>query len=191
MSCVKSTWDMAALTEAYHMNFAVRYTVAVLIGVAYAIELCNWVGTTAVVATLLISTRVGPDVQASLNALVAVVAASLLSAILFDHACMTGYGDYAVPLSGFLFWFITLYAYWSQSKFATIGLLGAALGAPRLVALCPKTGDTSAGAAGLWNALINVFFSIAITSFCEVAFAVDRSSTLAVNALNDAFKNLQ
>jgi hypothetical protein len=87
-----------------------------------------------------------------LNALVAVVAASLLSAILFDHACMTGYGDFAVPLAGFLFWFATLYAYWSGSKFATIGLLGAALGAPRLVALCPKTGDTSAGAAGMWNA---------------------------------------
>eukprot|EP00747_Dinoflagellata_sp_TGD_P132768 gnl/TRDRNA2_/TRDRNA2_175114_c1_seq2.p1 gnl/TRDRNA2_/TRDRNA2_175114_c1~~gnl/TRDRNA2_/TRDRNA2_175114_c1_seq2.p1 ORF type:complete len:575 (-),score=94.95 gnl/TRDRNA2_/TRDRNA2_175114_c1_seq2:491-2152(-) len=190
-NCIKSTWSIADMTEKYHMNFAVRYFVAILIGIVYVIEECNWVGTTAIVIVFLMNTNQCPDVQGNLNGLIAVVCANLLGCIAFDHACMTGLGDYVLPACAFVFWLGCLYAYWSGGKFATLGVLAAGLGAPRFIAHCPESGSTSAGAAGLYNALINIFFSIAIVSFCEVAFAADRASTLALDALNDAFRNVQ
>ena len=68
-----------------------------------------------------------------------------------------------LPIVAYLFFCLTLYPSISASQFASIGLVTAALGAPRLVALCPEANiDPLAGASALWSTLTAVMFAIVI-----------------------------
>jgi hypothetical protein len=190
-NCIASTWNLAAMNERYNLNFAMRYTVGVMGAVLYCVFVMNWVGTTAVLVSLLISTRVSPDIQASLDVLLSVIVASLTGAILFNYSCMTGYGDYVLPAASFCFWCLTMYSFYSKSKFAGIGLTAAAVGAPRIVALCPADGDVASGRGAMWGLMVAILFAATIIVVVEIVFAVDRASNLAVTSLKGAFESLQ
>jgi hypothetical protein len=190
-NCIMSTWKWEDMMEKYNLNFAIRYTVAIVIAFVYCVFVANWVGTTAVITSLLISKRVSPDIQASLDTLLAVIVASLTGAIIFNHSCMTGYGEYVLPAAAFCFWCVTMYSFYSKSKFAGIGLTAAAIGAPRIVALCPADGNISAGRAAMWNLMVAILFASTIIIFCESVFAVDRASNLALGSLKSAFDGIQ
>jgi hypothetical protein len=130
--------------------------------------------------------------KATLGVILAVVVGSLTGAIAYNHACASPkYGNIILPVCAFLFFLMTLYPYFSGSKYAGVGITMAALGAPRFVALCPETLDPTGGAKALWGTLVAVVFAIGLICMCESIFAIDRASNLAVNGLDDAFKHLQ
>lgn len=148
ISCIKSTWDTTAMMDKYNLNFTIRYLLAIITGFCMSKYFFNHVGTCAVLCTLLINPRVGPDVKATLGVLLAVVVGSLAGAIVYNYACDTPYGNIILPFVAYIFWCCTLYPYISGSIYAGTGIIAAALGAPRLVALCPETVDPAAGATG-------------------------------------------
>jgi hypothetical protein len=172
------------------MNFAIRYWVAVAFAFAYCVFVAKFVMSVAVICTFLLSTRVAPDISGSLDAMLAVTVSVLSGAITDNLSCSTGYGTYVLPAASFVFWGCTLYSAYSGSKFAGIGLLAAAIGATRFVALCPET-TAAGGEVGLWFAMMYVMFSTAIIFMSEYIFAVDRASSLATTSLNDAFTGVQ
>merc|ERR1719389_966923 len=189
-SCIKGTWDTAAITEKYNVNFTIRYVLAVVIGFCLSKYYFNHVGTCAVLCTLLISTRIGPDMRATLNVILAVVVGSLTGAIVYNHSCASPYGNIVLPICFFIFLLVTLYPNFSGSIYAGVGLTMAALGAPRFVALCAKL-DKVAMAVGMWGTLVAVVFAIAIIVFYESICAIDRASNLAKDGLEKGFNDLQ
>merc|ERR1719191_1531847 len=187
-----STWNWEALTEKYNMNFAIRYWAAVTFAFCYCVFVEKWVMSVAVICTFLLSTRVAPDIQGSLDGMLGVTSAILAGAITYDLSCshFGSYGNYVLPASAFCFWMVTLYAWSSGSKFAGMGLLTAAIGATKFVALCPET-KVAGGEVGLWMSMMFVMYSTVIICAAEALFAVDRASNLATNTLDGAFKGVQ
>merc|ERR1719217_920967 len=188
---VSSTWNWEALTEKYNMNFAIRYWVAVTFAFCYCVFIAKWVMSVAVICTFLLSTRVAPDIQGSLDGMLGVTSAILAGAISYDLSCTLGgaYGNYILPAVAFCFWMVTLYAWSSGSKFAGMGLLTAAIAATKFVSLCPETPVD--GSLGLWMSMMYVMYSTVIICAAEAIFAVDRASNLATEALDGAFKGVQ
>jgi hypothetical protein len=119
-----------------------------------------------------------------------VTASILAGAITYDLSCSSEYGNYVLPAAAFCFWIVTLYSSYSGSKFAGIGLLAAAIGATRFVALCPE-GSVGGGEVGLWNVMMYIMYSTIIICAAEFIFAVDRASNLARDSLDSAFKGVQ
>merc|ERR1719428_1861551 len=187
-----STWKWEDLTEKYNMNFAIRYWVAVAFAFCYCVFIEKWVMSVAVICTFLLSTRVAPDIQGSLDGMLGVTSAILAGAITYDLSCSHAgaYGNYVLPAAAFCFWMVTLYAWSSGSKFAGMGLLTAAIGATKFVALCPET-KVAGGEVGLWMSMMYVMYSTVIICAAEAIFAVDRASNLALNSLDLAFKGVQ
>merc|ERR1719428_479769 len=187
-----STWKWEDLTEKYNMNFAIRYWVAVTFAFCYCVFIEKWVMSVAVICTFLLSTRVAPDIQGSLDGMLGVTSAILAGAITYDLSCTLGgaYGNYILPAAAFVFWMITTYAWSSGSKFAGMGLLTAAIGATKFVALCPET-PVAGGEVGLWMSMMYVMYSTVIICAAEAIFAVDRASNLARDALEEAFTGVQ
>merc|ERR1719428_632694 len=187
-----STWNWEALTEKYNMNFAIRYWVAVTFAFCYCVFIAKWVMSVAVICTFLLSTRVAPDIQGSLDGMLGVTSAILAGAITYDLSCSHAgaYGNYVLPAAAFCFWMVTLYAWSSGSKFAGLGLLTAAIGATKFVALCPET-KVAGGEVGLWMSMMYVMYSTVIICAAEAIFAVDRASNLALTSLDLAFKGVQ
>merc|ERR1719161_3202238 len=187
-----STWNWEALTEKYNMNFAIRYWVAVTFAFCYCVFIAKWVMSVAVICTFLLSTRVAPDIQGSLDGMLGVTSAILAGAITYDLSCTLGgaHGNYILPAAAFVFWMVTTYAWSSGSKFAGMGLLTAAIGATKFVALCPEV-KVAGGEVGLWNSMMYVMYSTVIICAAEAIFAVDRASNLALTSLDLAFKGVQ
>merc|ERR1719428_1222226 len=187
-----STWKWEDLTEKYNMNFAIRYWVAVTFAFCYCVFIAKWVMSVAVICTFLLSTRVAPDIQGSLDGMLGVTSAILAGAITYDLSCshFGAYGNYVLPAAAFVFWMVTLYAWSSGSKFAGMALLTAAIGATKFVALCPET-KVAGGELGLWMSMMYVMYSTVIICASEAIFAVDRASNLARDALDGAFKGVQ
>merc|ERR1719310_1546642 len=190
VNCIKSTWDTTAMMDKFNLNFTIRYVLAVVTGFCVSKYYFNHVGTCAVLCTLLINKRVGPDMRATLNVILAVVVGSLTGAIVYEHSCASPYGNIILPACFFLFLLLTLYPYFSGSVYAGVGLTMAALGAPRFVALCMEL-DKVAMAVGMWGTLVAVVFAIAIIVFYESICAIDRASNLAKDGLEKGFNDLQ
>merc|ERR1719262_518370 len=130
--------------------------------------------------------------RATLGVILAVVIGNLAGAIAFNTACDSpNYGKFLLPAFACLFWLVTLYPYFSGSKFAGVSITMAALGAPRFVALCPENLDPLAGAVALWNTLVAVVFAIGLIVFYESICAIDRSSSLAIQGLDQGFIHLK
>merc|ERR1719486_1875336 len=113
VNCIKSTWDTTAMFDKFNLNFTIRYVLAVITGFCFSKYYFNHVGTCAVLCTLLINKRVGPDMKATLGVILAVVVGSLTGAIAYNHACDSPYGKYILPAMAFVFWLVTLYPYFS------------------------------------------------------------------------------
>eukprot|EP00747_Dinoflagellata_sp_TGD_P161388 gnl/TRDRNA2_/TRDRNA2_178075_c0_seq1.p1 gnl/TRDRNA2_/TRDRNA2_178075_c0~~gnl/TRDRNA2_/TRDRNA2_178075_c0_seq1.p1 ORF type:complete len:843 (+),score=223.50 gnl/TRDRNA2_/TRDRNA2_178075_c0_seq1:74-2602(+) len=190
VNCIKSTWDTTAMFDKFNLNFTIRYVLAVVTGFCMSKYYFGHVGTCAVLCTLLINKRVGPDMRATLNVILAVVVGSLTGAIVYEHSCASPYGNIILPLCFFTFLLLTLYPYFSGSVYAGVGLTMAALGAPRFVALCMDL-DKVAMAKGMWGTLVAVVFAIAIIVFYESICAIDRASSLAKDGLEKGFNDLQ
>jgi len=176
-----------------HGPIAARCWLAVLIGFIYGVFMDNYGGACAVTVVFLQSTRVAPDILASLKCLQAVVIACVLSAIIFANSCKSGYGDIVLPLVSFSFWWLMLYVAFSGCSFATIGILSAGLSPFTLVVRCPPVEEVSGsgGAVGLWIGIRGFILALCIMSLAEFFSASETLAKLSYTALNNAIVKVQ
>merc|ERR1719440_1456089 len=118
----------------------------------FGVVMDNYGGACAITAVFLLNTRVGPDMMATLNTLLAVVVGCVVGAILYSYACFSGQGLIVLPLCSFIYWVVTIHIGYSGSSFALIGIFMAALAPFMIVKECPDPKDLSdaAAAGGLW-----------------------------------------
>merc|ERR1719399_1412 len=79
---LKGTFDIAAMTDKFNLNFTIVHFLALVVCWLYSVYVDNWAGGCVITAVFLMSTNVCPDIQAFLNVLNAVILA-----ILFVCSC--------------------------------------------------------------------------------------------------------
>merc|ERR1719345_461788 len=162
MAGIKSTWDMSAMTESFHMNFAIKHFLAIVFCWFYSVYVDGFGGGCVITSVFLMNPGVNPNIQNVLNA---VIVGVVVGALVFEVACGTGHGDMAVPISAYVIWNVALYGFFSGGPLALPALLVAALTPFKWVASCP-TGDISAGARGLWAGMVaNVMAILFVSTF--------------------------
>jgi len=136
------------------------------------------------------STAVCPDIQAFLNVLNAVIVAVIIGTLVFQGACGTGYGDFALPIAAVVIWTAGLYGYFAGGSLMLPCLVVVALTPFRWVTMCP-TGEIAAGARGLWAGMVGNVMAIVFVCTCQFFMAVDRANNLAIGEMDNAFKGLR
>jgi hypothetical protein len=183
----KGTFTLDGVGDA-HSAIATRSWVALMLAFIYGVALDNYGGAAAVTIVFLQSTRVAPDIEATLKVLQAVAIASVLSSIIYARSCQTGYGEYLLPILSFLYWWGCLYVNFSGCSFALIGLLAAALSPFVLVVRCPAPEEVSgtAGALGLWIGVRGFLIALFIMSIAEYLSSKHSLSKIAYDNLDNA-----
>merc|ERR1719262_357849 len=185
-----STWDMAAMTDKFNLNFTMVHFLALTICWCWSVFVDNWGGGCVITAVFLMSPAVCPDIQAFLNVLNAVVLAVVAGTIVFQWTCGSGFGDYVLPLAALLLWTVGLYGVFAKSVFLLPCLVFVALTPFRWVTSCP-TGEISAGARALWGGMVANIIAIVFVCGCQFFLGVDRPSNLATNSMDEAFDGLR
>jgi hypothetical protein len=183
----KGTFTLDGVGDA-HGAIATRSWIALMLAFIYGVVLDNYGGAAAVTIVFLQSTRVAPDIEATLKVLQAVAIASVLSSIIYARSCQTGYGEYLLPALSFLYWWGMLYVSFSGCSFATIGLLAAALSPFVLVVRCPEPEKVSgtAGALPLWIGVRGFLVALFIMSIAEYLSSKDSLSKISYDAVDKA-----
>jgi hypothetical protein len=191
LTTFKGTFTLAGVGE-HHGRIATRSWCALMVGVIYGVLLDNYSGACAVTLVFLISNRVAPDIWTLLKGLIAAVCASVMAAILYQRACMTGL-PWMLPLCAFVYWWLMMYVHFSGCQFALIGLLGAALSPFVLVVRCPGVDEVtgSAGALGLWYSIRGFMMALLIMSIAEYMSSGKTMSQLVTVALDDSLGHMQ
>merc|ERR1719408_655833 len=187
---LSSTWDFAAMTERFNLNFTIVHFLALLFCWCWSVFVDNWGGGCVITAVFLMSPAVCPDIQVFLNVLNAVILAVVLGTLVFQWTCGTGMGDYILPFAALFLWIIGLYGYFGKSAFLLPCLVFVALTPFRWVTSCP-TGDIAAGARALWGGMVANILAILFVCSFQYFLSVDRANNLATNALDDAFGGLR
>merc|ERR1719313_403447 len=187
---LSSTWDFAAMTERFNLNFTMVHFIALTICWCWSVFVDNWGGGCVITAVFLMSPAVCPDIQAFLNVLNAVVLAVVAGTIVFQWTCGSGAGDYVLPIAAFVLWTIGLYGYYAKSVFLLPCLVFVALTPFRWITSCP-TGDIAAGARGLWAGMVANVIAIVFVCSCQYFLGVDRANNLATNSMDEAFTGLK
>merc|ERR1719473_2308983 len=91
----------------------------------FGVTMDNYTGSCAVMAVFLLNTRVGPDMMATLNTLLAVVVGCVVGAITYSFSCQTGYGSIVLPIVAFIYWVVTMLIAFGGSSFSLIGIFAA------------------------------------------------------------------
>jgi len=187
---LKSTWDMAAMTERFNINFTMVHFLALIICWFWSVFVDNWGGGCVITAVFLMSPAVCPDIQVFLNVLNAVILAVVAGTLVFQWTCGTGFGDYVLPFAALVLWAIGMYGVFGKSVFLLPCLVFVALTPFRWITSCP-TGEISAGARGLWAGMVANIIAIVFVCGCQFFLGVDRPSNLATNSMDEAFDGLR
>merc|ERR1719395_431285 len=187
---LSSTWDFAAMTERFNLNFTMVHFIALVICWCWSVFVDNWGGGCVITAVFLMSPAVCPDIQAFLNVLNAVVLAVVAGTLVFQWTCGTGFGDYVLPFAALVLWTVGLYGYYAKSVFLLPCLVFVALTPFRWVTSCP-TGDIAAGARALWGGMVANILAIVIVCSFQYGLGIDRANNLATGKLDDAFMGLR
>merc|ERR1719436_239734 len=191
VKCFKDTFLAGGIPE-NHGPFVVRSWIALMIGFVYACTLDGYGGACAVTVVFMMSTNVAPDIASTLNVLTASTIASVVGgSIIYERVCSTGSGGWLLPFSAFAYWWFGLYVHFSGCKYASIGLLMAALSPFVLVVQCPDPDDVSGtgGAVAMWVGIRGFMMALFIVSMAE--YLSTGSKTLAVYAQMSLAEGLQ
>jgi len=180
----------------YHDRFILRYWMAMTLSFVFGVLMDGYGGGCAITAVFLLNTRVGPDLMATLNTLLAVVVGCVVGAIIYSYGCMFNpvpAGPQLLIILSALYWLLTIHVGYSGSSFALIGLFMAALAPFMLIANCPdpKKLDPAAAAAGLWGAIRGTIIAMIIVSMCEYGSVPGEQARLAVENIDKAFKKVE
>jgi hypothetical protein len=187
--------SMRGLTDVpvwFHYRIVARYWCSLALGFLFSVHLDNYVPSCAITCVFLINTRVGPDVMAMIQGLLAVVVGIVSNALMFSFSCKFG-NTTSLMCVAVVYWLATLTVGKGSSSLAGIGLLMAALSPFALYKFCiPDTPEAAAASAvGLWGGIRALLIAVVITVLMEFAFVPGRFTKLARNALNDAFLSMQ
>lgn len=176
----------------YYYRFVVRYMLALFFCMVFSTTMDNYGGACAVMACFLLNTRVGPDMMATINTLLAVVIAVVVGGVVYSYSCESQYGDFILPIISFFYFWITMIVAFGGSSFALIGIFMAALFPFTTVKECPSFDVSSTGGAvGLWIAIRGTLIAMMIVSFFEIASIPGAQGRLAVERLDDAIKHIK
>jgi len=189
-SGLTSTWDMAAMTDRFNLNFTMVHFLALIICWFWSVFVDNWGGGCVITAVFLMSPAVCPDIQVFLNVLNAVILAVVAGTLVFQWTCGTGFGDSILPFAALVLWAVGMYGVFAKSVFLLPCLVFVALTPFRWVTSCP-TGEISAGARGLWAGMVANIIAIVFVCGCQFFLGVDRPSNLATNSMDEAFDGLK
>jgi len=175
-----------------HDRFTMRYWLAMMLCFVFGVVMDNYGGACAITAVFLLNTRVGPDMMATLNTLLAVVVGCVVGAIVYSYSCFSGQGSIILPVLSFVYWVGTIHIGYSGSSFALIGLLMAALAPFTMVKECPSgvPSDTG-GAGGLWINIRGTIIAMIIVSLCEILSVPGAQGDLAFKEFDAAMQKLK
>jgi hypothetical protein len=158
----------------------------------FSVHMDNYVPSCAITGVFLINTRVGPDVMAMIQGLLAVVVGIVVNALMYSFSCK--FGNTAVlQVVAVFYWLCTLTVGKGTSSLAGMGLLMAALSPFALYKFCaPDTPEAQAGMAiGLWGGIRALLIAVVITIIMEFLHVPGLFTRLSREKLDEAFKALQ
>merc|ERR1719387_3331105 len=175
------------MTDKFNLTFTVKHFLALVICWLWSVYVDGFGGACVITAVFLMSPAVCPDIQVFLNVLNAVIVAVIIGTLVFQGACGTGYGDFALPIAALLVWTLGLYGYFAGGALLLPCLVVVALTPFRWVTACPS-GEIAAGARGLWVGMVANIMAIVFVCTCQFLLAIDRASNLCISELDEAFK---
>jgi hypothetical protein len=158
----------------------------------FSVHMDNYVPSCAITGVFLINTRVGPDVMAMIQGLLAVVVGIVVNALMYSFSCRFGNTN-VLQVVAVVYWLVTLTIGKGSSSLAGMGLLMAALSPFALYKFCqPDTPEAQAAMAiGLWGGIRALLIAVVITIFAEFLHVPGLFTMLSKDALDQAFKALQ
>jgi hypothetical protein len=142
----------------------------------------------AITGVFLINTRVGPDVMAMIQGLLAVVVGIVTNALMYSFSCRFGNTTSLMVVSVF-YWLATLTVAKGSSSLAPLGMLMSALSPFALFKFCmPDTPEAAAGnAIAVWSGIRALLIAVVITLIMEIVHIPGLFTQLTRNKLNEAF----
>jgi len=176
----------------YHWRVVSRYWISLMACFLFSVYFDNYVPSCAITGVFLINTRVGPDVMAMIQGLLAVVVGIVANALMYSFSCK--YGDTSsLMFIAFFFWLATTIIGKGTSSLSGIGLLMAALAPFALYKRClPQTAATeAAGAIGLWGGIRALLIAVLITVVAEFVHVPGMFTALALKEMDAAFVSMK
>jgi len=176
----------------YHYRVVSRYWLSLMGCFLFSVHLDNYVPSCAITGVFLINTRVGPDVMAMIQGLLAVVVGIVVNALMYSFSCKFG-NTSVLQVVAVIYWLTTLTIGKGSSSLAGMGLLMAALSPFALFKFCaPDTPEAQAGMAiGLWGGIRALLIAVVITVVMEFLHVPGLFSKLSRDSLQAAFAALQ
>jgi hypothetical protein len=188
VNCIKSLF---VFPHVHHGIFIMRYWLALMLCFIFGVIMDNYGGACAITAVFLLNTRVGPDMMATLNTLLAVVVGAVCGAILYVYACLGGVGHIVLPIVSFIYWVATIHVGYGGSSFALVGILMAGLAPFVVVKECDPNPTDTGGAAGLWIGIRGCIIAMVIVSLCEILSVPGVQGDLAFQSFDAAMQGLK
>jgi len=139
----------------HHFRICSRYWWSLMLCFMFACGIDNYNGACAITAVFLINTRIGPDVMAMIQGLLAVVVGVVFNALMYSFSCRYANTTTLMVISAF-YWVGTIFVAKGTSSLAGVGLMMAALAPFAIVLKCPAeitAAAETAKAVGLWGSI--------------------------------------
>merc|ERR1719159_954087 len=176
----------------HHDRFVLRYFAALTVCMIYGVVMDNYGGACAITAVFLLNTRVGPDMMATVNGLLAVVVGCVVGAIIYSYSCEASNSAIVLPVMTAITLFSMMFVAFGGSSFASIGLLIAALSPFNMMKMCPSGAvDETGSAVGLWIGIKGCIIAMVIIAICELISVPGEQAQLARDDWNEAMKAIQ
>merc|ERR1719159_1425096 len=176
----------------HHDRFVLRYFAALTVCMIYGVVMDNYGGACAITAVFLLNTRVGPDMMATVNGLLAVVVGCVVGAIIYSYSCEASNSAIVLPVMTAITLFSMMFVAFGGSSFASIGLLIAALSPFNMMKMCPSGAvDETGSAVGLWIGIKGCIIALVLVSICELVSVPGEQAQLARDGWNMAMQSIQ
>jgi len=189
---VAATKGLVEVPLWYHYRVVSRYWLSLMGCFLFSVYMDNFVPSCAITGVFLINTRVGPDVMAMIQGLLAVVVGIVVNALMYSFSCKFG-NTTVLQIVAVIYWLCTLTVGKGGSSLAGMGLLMAALSPFALYKFClPDTPEAQAGMAiGLWGGIRALLIAVVITIIMEFLHVPGLFTRLSRESLDSAFKAMQ
>jgi len=184
--------DLFTIPMWYHFRVVSRYWLSLMLCFLFSVYMDNYVPSCAITGVFLINTRVGPDVMAMIQGLLAVVVGIVTNALMFSFPCRFGSTKILMVVAT-IYWLMTLTVAKGTSSLAGIGLLMAALSPFALFKFCAAQSPEAqlVSAVGLWTGIRALLIAVVITIISEIVHVPGLFTQMARDKVNEAFKAMQ
>jgi hypothetical protein len=189
---IGGTKELVTMPVWYHFRVVSRYWLSLMLCFLFSTYMDNYMPSCAITGVFLINARVGPDVMAMIQGLLAVVVGIVTNALMFSFSCRFGNTRVLMVVATF-YWLATITVAKGSSSLAGLGLLMSALSPFALFKFCePDTPETAASnAIALWSGIRALLIAVVITLICEIIHVPGLFTRLTRDKLNEAFLAMQ